>query len=51
MKKLLGLAFNDEKIVEHEQSQFIEAGPIGLQGHNDTPGMRIEYRNLRVMAL
>lgn len=40
-----------EKVMEHEQDKFMDAGPIGLQVHKDTPGMKVEYQNLRVMEL
>ena len=43
--------FNGEKVIEHEQEKFTEPGPIGLQVHKETPGMKVEYRNLRVMEL
>ena len=47
--KKLTVWFNGEKVIEHEQGKFMEAGPIGLQCHKETPGLKIEFRNLRVM--
>jgi hypothetical protein len=49
--KKLTVWFNGEKVVEYEQDKFLEAGPIGLQCHKETPGMKVEFRHLRVMEL
>ncbi len=49
--KKITVFLNGEKVVEHEQEKFLEAGPIGLQVHKETPGLKVEFRNLRVQDL
>ena len=35
--KKITVWFNGEKVIEHEQNKFIEAGPIGLQATRKRP--------------